>query len=384
MRVPGSSPAEAAYIASAFEPSGVPVLFAAVNRVGVIGTGSSSSHTVVVRAAALRHSAAALALPAVRCGGSVSGPFGFTNQDPTASINVTSLAVSGPNAASVTLSGLPTLPVHLLPGQTLTGTATLTTSTCGAKSATITATSDDPWDETAAVTVTGYGYVPVLGTSALSLSFGVVGVGTNSVVQDLSVYNDGDGPMAFSLVGIQGGSATSFAITLNSCTTTLAPGGACGVEIAFEPNAVGAVSSSLYINTDGGFTYIPLSGTGVNLADVGLVAAWPATVTHGVAATATVTVFDVGPAPATGLTATVGYPTGTTVTVTGTGWTCTKTATQATCTNPFLLAGQSSKLTVKLTFPAAGSAVVTGSVTASGTVDPNASNNTVGTTLTVT
>ncbi len=362
-----------------------PVPVPGLTRVATVSAGSS--HTVVLRSAALRPAAATLSLGPVRCavsGKAVSGSFGFTNQDPSSPISITSVAASGLSAGAMTFSGLPPLPITLLPGQTLNGTATLTNPACGAQSATITATSDDPWDETATIAVTAYGYQPALSVSPAFLSFGSVGVGTHSVAQYVVVGNTGDGPMTISLLGLQSGNPSSFGITLNNCTATLAAAATCVVEMVFQPDAPGAVTSTLLIVTDNGSAFVPLAGTGVNVADVGLTATWPASVVHGVAATATVTAYDVGPAPATGLTATVAYPSGTTVTVTGTGWTCTKTATLATCTNPFLLAGQSAKLTVKLTFPSAGSAVVTGTLTASGTADLSPSNNSVSTTLTIT
>jgi hypothetical protein len=94
----------------------------------------------------------------------------------------------------------------------------------------------------------------------LDLAFGTAQVGTTTAVQTVTVGNNGNAPLT-----VSGATASDaqFVVT-NHCTTPVAPGGTCTIDVAFAPTGNGSVTATLSITHDGSSspTIVDLSGTG--------------------------------------------------------------------------------------------------------------------------
>ncbi len=107
-----------------------------------------------------------------------------------------------------------------------------------------------------AVSVGGFSVKPS------QFTFGSVQTGTNSTSQELTITNSG----GTALAGVQLTLAGDFALTGNSCPTTLAAGASCTTGIVFKPSTTGNETSALTLSsTSAGAVsaVVPLSGTGV-------------------------------------------------------------------------------------------------------------------------
>lgn len=96
--------------------------------------------------------------------------------------------------------------------------------------------------------------------SASSILFGNQAVGTASAAQAITLSNTGSADL--SIVGIA--AAPPFAQT-NTCSSSLAAGATCTINVTFDPTAEGDFSSSLSITDNAKDTpqTAALSGTGV-------------------------------------------------------------------------------------------------------------------------
>jgi Ca2+-binding RTX toxin-like protein len=108
---------------------------------------------------------------------------------------------------------------------------------------------------------------PAVSTApAAGLSFGNQIVNTGSGPQAVTVTNTGNGPLSITGLSIGG---LDFAVTSTTClAASVAPGGTCTVNIAFNPQALGARSSTLQIadNAAGSPQGVPLTGNGIAAA----------------------------------------------------------------------------------------------------------------------
>jgi hypothetical protein len=94
-----------------------------------------------------------------------------------------------------------------------------------------------------------------------SLTFAANTVNQSDPAQIITVANLG-GTTATLQTPIITGNTADFAITANTCTSTLAPSTACSIAITFTPTATGARSATLSITDAAGTQTATLSGTG--------------------------------------------------------------------------------------------------------------------------
>jgi hypothetical protein len=132
----------------------------------------------------------------------------------------------------------------------------------GTRTATLTITDQFRYQT---VALTGIGIAgPGVSLTPVSLSFPPTGVGLTALAQTLTLTNNGGLPLTISNVAV----SPSFAIALNSCTTTLAVNAACSLTIVFAPTAAGPVAGTLTFtdNAASGVQTTTLSGTGIDFA----------------------------------------------------------------------------------------------------------------------
>jgi hypothetical protein len=114
-----------------------------------------------------------------------------------------------------------------------------------------------------AIVLLGNGLPPgTLTVDVEGLAFGSLDLGTEGPAQTLTVRNTGGEASATLAVAIA--DQASFEATDDRCSgSTLAPGGACTVAVAFRPDTVGSKATSLTINGGpAGAVAVSLGGTG--------------------------------------------------------------------------------------------------------------------------
>jgi hypothetical protein len=147
-----------------------------------------------------------------------------------------------------------TVSVYFSPTQqgTITGTTTATSSTAGVPAAIL--------------QLSGTGTAPAsLSLNPNSLSFPLTLVGVTSAPMGITVSNPGTAPLNMPSLSTTG----SFAIQSSTCSSALAAGGNCSVEITFTPTVAGGSSGFLTVSsTTTGVATVnaSLSGTGASPA----------------------------------------------------------------------------------------------------------------------
>jgi Domain of unknown function (DUF1929)/Abnormal spindle-like microcephaly-assoc'd, ASPM-SPD-2-Hydin len=114
---------------------------------------------------------------------------------------------------------------------------------------------------TQTVAVNGTGSVPFTVAPA-TLSFGSVTSGVASAPLPLTVTNTGAAPLPVSSITFGGKSPSLFSQT-NTCSTPVAPGATCTINVVFTPNTTGYLWSKLTVNAPGIAQSSTVSGTGV-------------------------------------------------------------------------------------------------------------------------
>lgn len=146
--------------------------------------------------------------------------------------------------------------VTLLPGTSCTYALSFRPIGIGSRTGVFTVQTDaGPFS----VNLSGTGVAPQLGVSPQSLSFPNQVVNTPSAAQTVTLVNLGTANL--NLIGIS--SPGDFAQT-STCTTSIAPGASCTVNVTFTPTALGNRTGALTISSDGGNFSVPLSGAGFN------------------------------------------------------------------------------------------------------------------------
>jgi subtilase family serine protease len=110
----------------------------------------------------------------------------------------------------------------------------------------------------------GSARAPVVNLAPSSLAFGQQATGSTSAPRSVILSNNGNAPLVTSSVTVGGANPGDFAQT-NTCSSSLATGANCAINVTFTPSATGARSASLTItdNARGSPHTINLTGTGV-------------------------------------------------------------------------------------------------------------------------
>jgi hypothetical protein len=169
----------------------------------------------------------------------------------------------------------------LLGHSTCALSVTYTPKSVGAETGVLTV-SDALRSQTVALTGTGVAPPGVSISPSGGVAYAATAVGQSSTTQTVTLTNNGGLPLSIASVTVTG----DFAITANTCGSTLAPAAACTLQVAFAPTAGGARGGSLAIadNASGSPQTVALSGIGIDFA---LAADGPTTATISSGQTAT-------------------------------------------------------------------------------------------------
>ena len=178
----------------------------------------------------------------------------------TAPLNFSALTLTGASG-DFTRGGTCAIGSPLAAGGTCTVTFTFTPGAVGARSATLTLTSDAS-NGVASISLSGTGAAaPAPAVSLLpgSLAFGNQTDSVTSTARSITLQNTGSAALGISSITATSG----FAVT--GCGVSLAAGASCTLSVTFTPAGVGAASGSVSVasNAAGSPHSVSLSGTGV-------------------------------------------------------------------------------------------------------------------------
>ena len=176
---------------------------------------------------------------------------------------ISGVAITGTNATDFDLSS--TCGSSLGAGASCTLNVTFTPSQLGQRSASITIT-DDGVGSPQVLSLNGAGGEsgPNGTLSPTSVSLGNEVIGTTSPAQPTTLSNYGTATLSITNIAAGG----SFAET-NTCSSTLASGASCTINLTFTPTASGSVTGTLSVtdNASGSPQTVALSGTGTTTND---------------------------------------------------------------------------------------------------------------------
>jgi hypothetical protein len=301
---------------------------------------------------------------------------GQTSAPSTFTVTNTSGAATGALATTISDSTEIAIATDGCNGMTLAGgakctiTITLTGTTAGPKSGTLSVTGSP--GGTGSASLTGTVLAPaVLSVTPPTAAFADTVVGTTSAAQTFTITNSGGvaagatTALAAALTVSSGTNAGEFAIASNTCTTTLAAGASCLVGITFKPTSAATnKGATLTVSAaPGGMGSASMTGNGLSAAVLSLSPATGAALDFG-------TIVTTGSASETFVVSNSGQQATSAVSVTATGTDFTivpPVAGDCTGTSP-LAAGASCTIQVKFatTTPGAKTSTLAASATTGG------------------
>jgi hypothetical protein len=181
----------------------------------------------------------------------------------TAALTITSIAITGTNAADFAQTN--DCPLSLPAGGSCTIQASFTPSAPGSRTASV-QVGDDATGSPHSVALSGTGTQPAVGLTPTSLTFSSQTIGTTSAAQTSTLRNTGTAPLAISSITLGGANPGDFAQS-NNCPVVpalLAANATCTISVSFAPSALGPRSAAVSITDDapGSPHSLPLSGSG--------------------------------------------------------------------------------------------------------------------------
>jgi len=179
----------------------------------------------------------------------------------SASLNLSSIAVNGANAADFTLKS--NCGSSLAPSGQCTLTVTFRPSSAGTRAASI-VFADNAAGSPQTVSLSGTGIAPAVSLSTTSLSFRSQAIATTSSADTVALTNTGNAALNITNLAVMGANPGDFVEVGNTCGSAVAPGGACRIGVTFTPSAGGARAATLSItdNAPGSPQIVSLSGAG--------------------------------------------------------------------------------------------------------------------------
>jgi len=226
--------------------------------VALVGTGVAPP-TVAVAPGSLSFASTAVG------GSSAAQTVAITNSG-DGSLTVGRIATSGDFAETdmcvgKVLTGGASCSVAVVFNPTVAGTRTGVLTVTGTGAGTTVA------GQMATVTLTGTGAAPAaIVLDPTSASFGTVTLGASSMAQNVTISNTGGVGATLGGVSVSG----DFALSANTCGSSLAASTGCTVGIVFTPTASGARTGVLTVTDSVGTQTAALTGTGASAATDGL------------------------------------------------------------------------------------------------------------------
>src|SRR5579864_2362913 len=208
-----------------------------------------------------------------------------------APLNVSNIALSGPNASSFSIVGSdPCIGTPMPPRATCSFEISFSPTAVGPAEAFATITDDAPGSPHV-LSVVGIGSGALAALSTTSLSFGNQPQGSISPAKAVTLFNQGNQPLTVTSLTPTGADANQFGLQANNCdSNSIAGGASCTINVVFAPVAIAPYQAEIdIIDNSGGLTgakqVIALSGTGVAASPIANLS--PASLTFGTLAVGT-------------------------------------------------------------------------------------------------
>lgn len=184
----------------------------------------------------------------------------------TASLDFSSIALSGSQASDFSRSGSCAVGTPLAVGASCTLVTRFTPSAAGTRTASLNVAATAPaanGSVTLSVGLSGTGQVaaaPQSALSASSLDFGSVTVGSKSPAQTLTLSNTGTAALSLNSIS----TSSPYSVS-HDCGSSVAAGARCTLSLSFTPSQAGASTGSLSVssNAPNSPQTVSLSGSGV-------------------------------------------------------------------------------------------------------------------------
>ncbi len=193
------------------------------------------------------------------------------NNTGNAAVNVTSVAITGTDAADFSISQ-DSCGTQISPGTACAVTLSFDPVAAGVRKATL-QLSDSATGSPQTVTLTGVGEASTYSInlpSAVDLGLSTVGLTLNSSMP-ISLYNTGDVAVTFSSFSFGGANPGDFSVYSTSCEPNglIQPGSSCIAYLGFTPAAIGIRLGTLLVadNAVGGLQSVALMGVGQAVTD---------------------------------------------------------------------------------------------------------------------
>jgi Abnormal spindle-like microcephaly-assoc'd, ASPM-SPD-2-Hydin len=179
------------------------------------------------------------------------------------SVTLSNIGFTDIDISSITTTGdfseTNTCRASLAVGTSCTVSVTFTPTALGTRTGTITV-SDSATGSPQTVPLTGTGAQSSASPSPDKLTFGIQKVGTTSESQAVTLTNSSCVPLDISNIT----TGPDFAITINTCGTTLDAGASCDMYVAFAPTTNGTITETLnfYDDAPNSPQVVTLTGTG--------------------------------------------------------------------------------------------------------------------------
>ncbi len=196
----------------------------------------------------------------------------------SSALSVTGIAVTGANSGDFLETN--TCGSSVAAGGNCAISVTFTPTATGTRTASVTITDSDPSSpQTVGLTGTGAAGTTTASASPGTLTYASQTVGTTSGAQAVTLSNTGSAALTISSIAVTGANSGDFLET-NTCGSTVAAGGSCGISVTFKPTGAGTRTGTLTIsdNATGGPQTVSLTGTGA--AGTTTASASPGTLTY--------------------------------------------------------------------------------------------------------
>jgi N-acetylneuraminic acid mutarotase len=199
--------------------------------------------------------------------------FGFEQvgiTSPAQTVTVTNASLHSATFTSITKSGdyaetnnCPSSPSTLNPAQSCTITVTFTPTTAGTRNGAVILKDNSPGSPQQAIGLAGNGSPYAFAVSPSSLTFPSVLPGTSTAPLDITVTNDGAGPVTIASITISPADGT-FTQT-NNCPASLGVHQSCTVQVVFTPPDSVSFSATLSVTDSSSQTLtVALMGSGID------------------------------------------------------------------------------------------------------------------------